>query len=41
MVSLPAGDHLAVENGGAWYSADRGFARFRSLRGVHPLDAGE
>jgi toxin-antitoxin system PIN domain toxin len=31
---------IAVENGATWYSADRGFARFRSLRWVHPLDAG-
>jgi toxin-antitoxin system PIN domain toxin len=31
---------IAVENGATWYSADRGFARFRSLRWTHPLDAG-
>jgi toxin-antitoxin system PIN domain toxin len=31
---------IAVENGATWYSADRGFARFRSLRWVHPLEAG-
>ena len=31
---------IAVENGATWYSADRGFARFRSLRWVHPLDDG-
>ena len=31
---------IAVENGATWYSADRGFARFRSLRWSHPLDAG-
>ena len=31
---------IAVENGATWYSADRGFARFRSLRWAHPLDAG-
>lgn len=30
---------IAVENGATWYSADRAFARFRSLRWVHPLDA--
>ena len=29
---------IAVENGATWYSADRAFARFRSLRWVHPLD---
>ena len=29
---------IAVENGATWYSADRGFARFQSLRWVHPLD---
>jgi hypothetical protein len=28
---------IAVENGATWYSADRGFARFRSLRWSHPL----
>jgi uncharacterized protein len=28
---------IAVENGATWYSADRGFARFRSLRWAHPL----
>lgn len=31
---------IAVENGATWYSADRGFARFRGLRWAHPLDAG-
>ena len=31
---------IAVENGATWYSADRGFARFRSLPWAHPLDAG-
>jgi hypothetical protein len=31
---------IAVESGATWYSADRGFARFRSLRWAHPLDAG-
>lgn len=31
---------VAVENGATWYSADRGFARFRSLRWIHPLEAG-
>jgi predicted nucleic acid-binding protein len=31
---------VAVENGATWYSADRGFARFRSLRWAHPLDTG-
>lgn len=31
---------IAVEHGATWYSADRGFARFRSLRWVQPLDAG-
>lgn len=31
---------IAVEHGATWYSADRGFARFRGLRWVHPLDAG-
>jgi uncharacterized protein len=31
---------IAVENGATWYSADRSFARFRTLRWVHPLDAG-
>jgi uncharacterized protein len=31
---------IAVENGATWYSADRGFARFRSLRWAHPLDTG-
>ncbi len=29
---------IAVEHGATWYSADRGFARFRSLRWSHPLD---
>ena len=31
---------IAVENGATWYSADRGFARFGSLRWSHPLDPG-
>ena len=31
---------IAVENGATWYSADRGFARFRSLRWAHPLEVG-
>jgi hypothetical protein len=31
---------VAVENGATWYSADRTFARFRSLRWIHPLDGG-
>ena len=30
---------IAVESGATWYSADRGFARFRSLRWAHPLEA--
>jgi uncharacterized protein len=29
---------LAIEAGGTWYSADRGFARFPTLRWRHPLD---
>lgn len=29
---------IAVENGATWYSADRGFARFRRLPWAHPLD---
>ena len=29
---------VAVEHGATWYSADRGFARFRSLRWAHPLE---
>lgn len=29
----------AVENNATWLSADRGFARFASLRYRHPLDA--
>jgi toxin-antitoxin system PIN domain toxin len=29
---------LAIEHGGVWYSADRGFARFAGLRWRHPLD---
>jgi uncharacterized protein len=29
---------LAIEHGGTWYSADRGFARFGDLRWCHPLD---
>jgi toxin-antitoxin system PIN domain toxin len=28
----------ALENNATWVSADRGFARFRSLRWSHPLD---
>lgn len=28
----------AVENNATWLSADRGFARFRTLRWSHPLD---
>jgi uncharacterized protein len=31
---------ISVENGATWYSADRGFARFRSLRWAHPLEGG-
>jgi toxin-antitoxin system PIN domain toxin len=31
---------IAVESGATWYSADRGFARFRSLDWAHPLEAG-
>ena len=31
---------IAVEHGATWYSADRGFARFRSLRWLHPLESG-
>ena len=31
---------IAVENGATWYSADRGFARFRGLDWAHPLEAG-
>ena len=30
---------IAVESGATWYSADRGFARFRSLRWAHPLES--
>lgn len=30
---------MAVEHGGTWYSADRGFARFADLDWRHPLDA--
>jgi toxin-antitoxin system PIN domain toxin len=29
---------IAVESGATWYSADRGFARFQSLRWAHPLE---
>jgi toxin-antitoxin system PIN domain toxin len=29
---------LAIEHGGTWYSADRSFARYPSLRWRHPLD---
>ena len=29
---------LTIEAGGTWWSADRGFARFRDLRWRHPLD---
>lgn len=28
---------LAIENGGTWVTADRGFARFPGLRWEHPL----
>jgi len=28
----------ALENNATWLSADRGFARFKRLRSVHPLD---
>lgn len=28
----------AIENNASWLSADRGFARFRRLRWIHPLD---
>jgi len=31
---------VAVENGATWYSADRSFARFRSLRWSHPFESG-
>jgi toxin-antitoxin system PIN domain toxin len=31
---------IAVESGATWYSADRGFARFRSLSWAHPLETG-
>src|SRR4051812_39369497 len=31
---------LAIEHGCVWYSADRGFTRYRGLRYQHPLDAG-
>lgn len=31
---------LAIEQGCTWYSADRGFARYRGLRYEHPLDHG-
>jgi len=31
---------ISVEHGATWYSADRGFARFRSLRWSHPFDSG-
>ena len=39
---VPDANHaaIAVENGATWYSADRSFARFRSLRWIHPLDPG-
>ena len=30
---------LAIESGGTWVTADRGFARFPGLRWSHPLDA--
>ncbi|PVZ03938.1 type II toxin-antitoxin system VapC family toxin [Actinomycetospora cinnamomea] len=30
---------LAIEHGCDWYSADRGFTRYRGLRYRHPLDA--
>jgi uncharacterized protein len=29
---------LTIEAGSTWWSADRGFARFRDLRWRHPLD---
>ena len=29
---------IAIENGGTWITADRGFARFPGLRWAHPLD---
>lgn len=29
---------LAIESGGTWITADRGFARFPGLRWEHPLD---
>jgi toxin-antitoxin system PIN domain toxin len=29
---------LAIESGGTWITADRGFARFPGLRWAHPLD---
>lgn len=32
---------IAVEHGAEWYSADRGFARFRSLRWRHPFEEKE
>ncbi|MGI8876457.1 MAG: type II toxin-antitoxin system VapC family toxin [Egibacteraceae bacterium] len=31
---------LAIESGATFYSADRGFSRFPTLRWRHPLDAG-
>lgn len=31
---------LAIEQGGTWWSADRGFARFPGLQWRHPLDEG-
>lgn len=30
---------LAIENGATWYSADRSFARYPTLRWRHPFDA--
>jgi predicted nucleic acid-binding protein len=29
---------MAIEQGAAWYSADRSFARFADLRWHHPLE---
>lgn len=29
---------IAIESGGTWITADRGFARFPGLRWAHPLD---
>jgi toxin-antitoxin system PIN domain toxin len=30
---------IAIEHGATWVSCDRGFAKFRSLRWMHPADA--